>query len=179
MTDNGVFSKRAVDFGSRTLIESFTDQNLPDGDWLDLGCGYGPIGLALAKTIGAQRIVDMVDVNELAMALARENAQLNHIENVNIFASDGYENITKQYASIVTNPPVRAGKNVVDNFITTAKEHLISTGTLWVVLQKKQGAPSAKKLMNEVFGNCNVVKRDKGYYILCSTKYEDKHDINN
>ncbi len=80
----------------------------------------------------------MVDVNELAMALARENAQLNHIENVNIFASDGYENITKQYASIVTNPPVRAGKNVVDNFITTAKEHLISTGTLWVVLQKNK-----------------------------------------
>lgn len=178
MTDNGVFSKHSVYFGSRTLIESFTMSDLPVGKLLDLGCGYGPIGLALAKTIGAQRSVDMVDVNELALSLARENAQLNQIENVNIFASDGYEKISDKYAAIVTNPPVRAGKKVVDSFITGAKDYLVQNGVLWVVLQKKQGAPSAKKLMQEIFGNCAIVKRNKGYYILRSVKQGVDNDIN-
>ncbi|KIS03263.1 class I SAM-dependent methyltransferase [Paucilactobacillus wasatchensis] len=172
VTDNGVFSKHSVDFGSRTLIESFALQDLPTGDLLDLGCGYGPIGLAVAKTIGADRHVDMVDVNELALSLARENAQLNQIENVDIFTSDGYANVPSQYAAILTNPPVRAGKQVVDNFIATAKQHLVGNGELWVVLQKKQGAPSAKKLMSAVFGNCEVVQRNKGYYILRSSNIE-------
>ncbi|WP_137596963.1 class I SAM-dependent methyltransferase [Paucilactobacillus kaifaensis] len=179
MTDNGVFSKHAVDFGSRTLIESFTTEDLPVGNLLDLGCGYGPIGLALAKTIAAQRTVDMVDVNELALSLARENAQLNQIENVNIFTSDGYENVVDKYAAILTNPPVRAGKKVVDNFIATAKDYLVPDGELWVVLQKKQGAPSAKKLMNETFGNCEIVERNKGYYILRSSKQGVLNDIDN
>lgn len=172
VTDNGVFSKHTVDFGSRTMIESFSDEQLPAGKILDLGCGYGPIGLALAKTF-PDRLVDMVDVNELAMALARENATLNQISTATIFASNGYEHVTDQYAAIVTNPPVRAGKQVVDNFITSAIDHLINDGALWVVLQKKQGAPSAKKLMTQTFGNCEVVARNKGYYILKSVKEEE------
>lgn len=172
VTDNGVFSKHTVDFGSRTMIECFETDQLPEGKILDLGCGYGPIGLALAKKY-SNRNVDMVDVNELAMALARENAGLNQIKNVQIFASDGYEHVTDQYAAIVTNPPVRAGKSVVDRFITSANDHLINNGALWVVLQKKQGAPSAKKLMTQTFGNCEVVQRNKGYYILKSVKEID------
>lgn len=171
VTDNGVFSKQSVDYGSRVLIENFEANQLPVGKFLDLGCGYGPIGLSLAHEF-TDRQIDMVDVNELAMELARENAQANEIKTVSIFSSDGYQNVEEQYASILSNPPVRAGKNVVDHFIREAKPHLKDDGTLWIVLQKKQGAPSAKKLMLATFGNCEVVKRDKGYYILKSTNVE-------
>lgn len=166
-TDNGVFSKQTVDFGSRTLIEFFSINELPDGKLLDLGCGYGPIGLSIAKKC-ADRQVDMVDVNELALALAHENAENNQINNVRIFESSAYQNVEDRYAAILTNPPVRAGKGVVDDFISSAKKYLVARGQLWVVLQKKQGAPSAKKLMQSTFGNCEVVERNKGYYILKS-----------
>lgn len=169
-TDNGVFSKRTVDYGSRTLLAAFDSAGLPAGPILDLGTGYGPIGLALAYQL-PKRQVDMVDVNELALSLARKNAALNQIENVRIFTSDGYDAVTAtNYAAIVTNPPVRAGKRVVDAMLSGAEAHLTVGGTLTVVLQKKQGAPSAKKLMQATFGNCEIIKKDKGYYILQSTK---------
>ena len=112
----------------------------------------------------------MVDVNELALELAKQNAAENRVENVHIFESDIYEAIKDDYAAIITNPPVRAGKKVVDAMISGAVDHLVDGGTLTVVLQKKQGAPSAKKLMTKLFGNCTILKRDKGYYILQSIK---------
>ncbi|MFD1123997.1 class I SAM-dependent methyltransferase [Lentilactobacillus raoultii] len=168
-SDNGVFSKHRVDYGSRVLIANFDYHDLPAGKILDMGTGYGPIGLAIAM-VQPKRTVDMVDVNEIALALAVKNAQVNHLDNVHIFASDVYSNITDDYAAIVTNPPVRAGKKVVDAMISGAIDHLKPTGTLTVVLQKKQGAPSTKKLMTRLFGNCEIVKRDKGYYILKSVK---------
>ncbi|RRK11837.1 class I SAM-dependent methyltransferase [Lactiplantibacillus garii] len=169
-TDNGVFSKRTVDYGSRTLLAAFDPSALPAGAILDLGTGYGPIGMALAYQ-SPERTVDMVDVNELALSLARKNTALNQITNVNIFTSDVYEQVTKtNYAAIVTNPPVRAGKHVVDAMLTGALPRLVVGGTLTVVLQKKQGAPSAKKLMQTTFGNCQIIKKDKGYYILQSVK---------
>ncbi|WP_338210308.1 class I SAM-dependent methyltransferase [Lactiplantibacillus paraxiangfangensis] len=169
-TDNGVFSKRTVDYGSRTLLAAFDPSQLPAGAILDLGTGYGPIGMALAYQ-SPERTVDMVDVNELALSLARKNTALNQITNVNIFTSDVYEQVTKtDYAAIVTNPPVRAGKDVIDAMLTGAVSRLMTGGTLTVVLQKKQGAPSAKKLMQATFGNCQIIKKDKGYYILQSVK---------
>jgi len=108
-------------------------------------------------------------VNELALDLARQNAVANQIENVEIKASDIYANVTQRYAAIITNPPVRAGKQVVTTMLEEAAQHLLPGGTLTVVLQKKQGAPSAKKHMTETFGNCQILKKDKGYYILEST----------
>lgn len=169
-TDNGVFSKRTVDYGSRTLLAAFDPTGLPAGPILDLGTGYGPIGIALAYQ-SPERTVDMVDVNELALSLARKNVALNQITNVNIFTSDIYQQVTgADYAAIVTNPPVRAGKAVVEAMLTGAASRLVIGGTLTVVLQKKQGAPSAKKLMQTTFGNCQVIKKDKGYYILQSVK---------
>ena len=137
---------------------------------LDMGTGYGPIGMALAYQ-SPERTVDMVDVNELALSLARKNVALNQITNTNIFTSDVYQQVTAtNYAAIVTNPPVRAGKAVVDAMLTGAVSRLVVGGTLTVVLQKKQGAPSAKKLMQTTFCNCQVIKKDKGYYILQSVK---------
>lgn len=169
-TDNGVFSKRTIDFGTRVLLEAMSQANLPQGKWLDMGCGYGPIGLTLAKLFNEE--VDMVDVNERALDLARCNARLNHVSNqVTIFSSSIYQNVTcQQYSGIVTNPPIRAGKDVVHQMIAGAFDHLQPQGELWVVIQKKQGAPSAEKKMKAVFGNCETVTKKKGYFILKSCK---------
>ncbi|TMT00807.1 class I SAM-dependent methyltransferase [Apilactobacillus kunkeei] len=164
-TDNGVFSKRTVDFGSKTLVESVNFDKIPDGNVLDLGCGYGPMAIALAKHY-TDRTFEMVDVNNLALGLAVKNAEQNHVSNVNIHNSNVYENVSDKFAAIITNPPVRAGKDVVDGMISGAFYHLLPNGTLTVVLQKKQGAPSAKKLMQSLFGNCEIIKKNKGYYIL-------------
>lgn len=168
-TDAGVFSKNRVDYGSGVLIEQMLDQDLPGGNILDVGCGYGPIGLFAAKK-WPDRQVDMVDVNERAMDLARRNAAANGAGNVNIFASDRYQEVSGQYAMIVTNPPIRAGKAIWSSIFSEAKDHLTDGGILLVVIQKKQGAPSAKKLMAASLGNCEILTRDKGYYILKSVK---------
>lgn len=169
VTDSGVFSRNGVDFGSRVLIDAFDWQELPEGRILDVGCGYGPIGLSLAYATG--RTVEMIDVNQRAVALAVENAAKNQIEAVDIHASNIYETLhEKQYAAIVSNPPIRAGKKVVHEILTGAEPLLVTGGTLTVVIQKKQGAPSAQKRMEEAFGNVEIVTKDKGYYILRSVK---------
>lgn len=168
-TDNGVFCKHTIDFGSRTLIEATVKTDFPSGSLLDVGCGYGPIGLALAHHF-PDRQVTMTDVNERALKLAQKNAADNQIKNVSIFASDGFKQISGDFAGIYTNPPIRAGKAVVSQILTDAKDHLVPGGKLLAVLQKKQGAPSAKKLMTAVYGNCEVLSKDGGYYILQSVK---------
>ncbi|MDK1727037.1 class I SAM-dependent methyltransferase [Dellaglioa algida] len=169
-TDNGVFSKKTVDFGSRVLLNAFAQQEIIAGNILDVGCGYGPIGLAIAKD-QPERQIDMTDVNELALELAKKNAEINKITNVSIFESAAYDNVTKtDYATIVTNPPIRAGKNVVHDILSGAFDHLKVGGQLFAVLQKKQGAGSAQKKMADVFGNCEIILKDKGYYILMSVK---------
>ena len=124
-TDNGVFSKRTVDYGSRVLLGAVNLHDIPSGSILDMGCGYGPIGLSIAKTL-PERHVDSVDVNERALGLAKRNAEQNLIKNVTIFTSNQYEAVTDRYAAIVTNPPVRAGKAVVDGMIAGAFDHLIA-----------------------------------------------------
>lgn len=169
-TDNGVFSKRRVDFGSCVLLAALDQPAFQPRKLLDVGCGYGSLGLAVAKKF-PQAQVDMVDVNELALSLATKNAAANQIKNVNIWSSDQYQTVTaKDYDAIITNPPIRAGKEVVHGILSQAKDHLVVGGTLTAVLQKKQGAPSAKKKLEEVFGNCQVLKKDKGYFILQSIK---------
>ncbi|WP_251716755.1 class I SAM-dependent methyltransferase [Lactobacillus agrestimuris] len=164
-TDAGVFSKLRVDYGSGVLIKSMKDIDFPKENILDVGTGYGPIGLFAAK-FWPDQVVDMIDVNERGLDLAKRNAQLNHINNVNIYASDVYSQVDKRYGLILTNPPIRAGKKIVSTILAEAKEHLVKAGVLLVVIQKKQGEPSARKLMEATFGNCEIVTRDKGYYIL-------------
>ncbi|CAH0417421.1 class I SAM-dependent methyltransferase [Periweissella fabaria] len=169
-TDNGVFSKQTVDYGTRVMLEAFREDHAPVGKILDLGTGYGPVGISLALAY-PKRSIDMVDVNNLALSLAQRNATNNHVaDQVKVFHSNVYEDVTDKYAAILTNPPVRAGKEIVQAMISDAAQHLVAAGTLTVVLQKKQGAPSAKKLMEEVFGNCEIIRKDKGYYILEAVK---------
>lgn len=166
-TDAGVFSKLRIDYGSGALIKTMKELDFPKKGILDVGTGYGPMGLFAAK-FWPDQTVDMVDVNERALDLAKRNAQFNQVENVNIYQSNIYEHVDKKYGLIITNPPIRAGKKVVNQILTDAKSHLVENGILLVVIQKKQGAPSAKKLMAKIYGNCEILARDKGYYILMS-----------
>ncbi|WP_301358508.1 class I SAM-dependent methyltransferase [Enterococcus spodopteracolus] len=169
VTDSGVFSRETVDYGSRVLIDAFDWAQLPEGKILDVGCGYGPIGLSLAYA--SERFVEMVDINARAVDLAQGNAKRNRIKNVAIYQSNIYEEVTEtDYAAIVSNPPIRAGKKVVHEILTGAYPRLRTGGTLTIVIQKKQGAPSAQKKMQETFGNAEIVIKDKSYYIIRSVK---------
>lgn len=168
-TDAGVFSKGEVDFGSRLLVESF---NMPEveGRVLDVGCGYGPIGLTIATSF-PKREIHMVDVNERALALSKHNAERNHITNAVIYPSSALTAVqVDNFAAILTNPPIRAGKDTVFAFYENSFAKLGSGGELWVVIQKKQGAPSSAKRLEEIFGNVETVEKKKGYYILRAIK---------
>ena len=165
LTDAGVFSKKMVDFGSQLLLKCL---EVNQGETvLDVGCGYGPLGLSLAKAYGVQ--ATMVDINNRALDLARQNAERNKVE-ATIFQSNIYEQVEGQFDHIISNPPIRAGKKVVHEIIEKSKDFLEIGGDLTIVIQKKQGAPSAKSKMEDVFGNCEILKKDKGYYILRSVK---------
>ena len=165
LTDAGVFSKKMVDFGSQLLLKCL---EVNQGETvLDVGCGYGPLGLSLAKAYGVQ--ATMVDINNRALDLARQNAERNKVE-ATIFQSNIYEQVEGKFDHVISNPPIRAGKQVVHEIIEKSKDFLEPGGDLTIVIQKKQGAPSAKSKMEDVFGNCEIVKKDKGYYILRSVK---------
>ena len=165
LTDAGVFSKKMIDYGSRVLL-SVLDFEAGE-QVLDVGCGYGPLGLTLAKAQGVT--ATMVDINQRALDLAQKNAERNQIS-ADIFQSNVYEKVSGIFDHIISNPPIRAGKQVVHEVISGSYEHLTVGGDLTLVIQKKQGAPSAKSKMEAVFSNCEIVKKDKGYYILRSEK---------
>ncbi|EIQ81867.1 hypothetical protein ScFU53_06830 [Streptococcus canis] len=168
LTDSGVFSKKMIDFGSQVLLNTlnFTKNERI----LDLGCGYGPLGISLAKVQGVE--ATLVDINNRAIDLAKKNASFNDVD-VSIFQSNIYENVSGQFDHIISNPPIRAGKKVVHDIIEKSIDFLVNQGDLTIVIQKKQGAPSAKEKMAHVFGNVEIIKKDKGYYILRSTKHEN------
>lgn len=168
-TDSGVFSKKEVDFGSKLLIESFEEPEI-EGDIVDAGCGYGPIGISLASAFSNRRFY-MLDVNERAIELAMNNAIKNRVHNVTVMESDRLSAVKdKMFASVITNPPIRAGKDVVHGIFEDAHHVLKERGTLWVVIQKKQGAPSAIAKLEEMFEQVETVMKKKGYYILKAVK---------
>lgn len=168
-SDVGVFSKNEVDFGTCLLIEHFEEPAIV-GDLLDLGCGYGPIGITLADCYQARNVV-MVDVNERAIMLAKQNAIHNDVKNIEAIQSDRLSNVKdRSFAAILTNPPIRAGKQVVHQMFEESEAALLERGELWVVIQKKQGAPSARKKLESLFEHVDVVFRSKGYFILRALK---------
>lgn len=173
-SDEGVFSKRGVDLGTKLLVEAFQMPEV-EGRLLDIGCGYGPIGLALAK-IAPSREVMMIDVNERAVKLATENARQNGINNVRILKSDLFKQVeAADFAAILSNPPIRAGKKVVYQLFEEAYEHLLPEGEFWTVIRKQQGASSALKKCQTLFPEVSVVLKKKGYVVMRGKKIIDSN----
>ena len=160
-TDNNVFSKRGLDFGTRTLLECIDIKNIT-GDVLDFGCGYGPIGIYIKSNTDAK--VDMVDINQRALNLARSNASINKVD-VNIFESDIYNNVTKKYDYIITNPPIRVGKKILYEILIGAKDYLKENGHLIFVINKDQGAKSTMKDMEKYY-KVKLINKNKGFFII-------------
>ena len=170
-TDNGVFSKSRVDEGSFAFLKVLLPLGL-SGKILDLGCGYGTIGLTIAMA-SPEASITLADINTRALALCEKNAQeLGLSQRVTILQSDIYEKIEGHFDSIVVNPPIRAGKRVTYAMYEGAKQRLIDGGSLFIVIRKAQGAPSASKYIEELFGNITLLKRDKGYYIYQAKKVD-------
>ena len=169
LTDNGVFSKNNVDEGSLAFLKVLLPLDLGK-NILDLGCGYGTIGLTLAKAHEEVRVT-LADINSRAVALCMRNAELLNLSpRVTILQSDIYEKIEGPYDSIVVNPPIRAGKVVTYRMYEESKQYLIDGGSLFIVIRKAQGALSASKYIESIFGNITLLKRDKGYYIYQAVK---------
>ena len=166
--DNGVFSKDRVDFGTNVLLNALPDIEA-SSRVLDVGCGYGIIGIAIAKS-NPNIDVEMVDVNERAINLTRENINMNKVSNAKAYLSNLYENVSGTFDYIISNPPIRAGKEIVHGVAKNGYEHLNKGGKIYLVIQKKQGAPSLEKCLNEVFGNAQVIDKKNGYFILMSEK---------
>ena len=168
-TDNGVFSKESVDFGTKTMLESFTT-NKENAKVADIGCGYGVISIFLAKKYPTYKFT-MVDVNNRVLELSKKNIELNNIENeVEVLESSSFDNVEGNFDIVLTNPPIRAGKKIVHKIMTDSYGHLNAQGELWVVIQKKQGMASCKKLLEDTFSMVEIVTKNKGYYILKAVK---------
>ncbi|WNF37031.1 class I SAM-dependent methyltransferase [Bacillaceae bacterium IKA-2] len=169
-SDAGVFSKKEVDFGTRLLLETC---NLSEKaiTILDVGCGYGPIGLTIAKERPESKVL-LVDINERALELAQLNAIQNGIKNTTILKSYLLNEVNEETFNVIfSNPPIRAGKEVVHQLFEDAYAHLDDGGEFWIVIQKKQGAPSALKKLESLFDEVVIEKKVKGYYIIHSKKY--------
>ena len=160
-TDNGVFSKKGLDFGTRALLETLELDRMK-GKVLDFGCGYGPIGIYLA--LNPELEVHMIDINRRSLELARKNVNLNHV-NVTIYESDIYSNVHCKFDYIISNPPIRVGKKILYQILFDAKKYLNKNGELWIVVNKGQGAKSLIKDLEQTY-KVEVKNKVSGFYII-------------
>lgn len=167
LSDLGVFSKDKIDYGSKVLVENYLKHNHDNKKILDVGCGYGFIGIVLSKVTNSY--VEMVDVNKRAIHLTERNINENKV-NAKAYMSDAYQNVKDKYDVIITNPPIRAGKEKVLEILNGSVEHLNSGGELWFVIRKDQGAKSIVKVLNKELIIENTEK-SKGFYIFRAKKY--------
>ena len=169
LTDNGVFSKGKVDEGSLAFLKVILPLDLGN-NILDLGCGYGTIGLTIA-VVKKEARVTLADVNTRALTLCKKNADAYNLsQRVTILQSDIYTKIEGKYDSIVINPPIRAGKSVTYKMYEEAKHYLIDGGSPLIVIRKAQGAESASKFIESIFGNVKLLDRHKGYHFYQAVK---------
>lgn len=169
LTDAGVFSRNRIDRGSELMIEAM---EIKSGDKvLDMGCGYGPIGIVASDLTGSQGEVIMADINQRAVDLVKENYKRNIITNATVVQSDAFTNIAdRDFDVILTNPPFRAGKKVVYPMMEAAYEHLKIGGALYTVCMTRQGAKTLAKKMEEVFGEVEEVEKGSGYRVYRAIK---------
>lgn len=158
-TDNGVFSKKGLDFGTRSLLENIKIQK---GDVLDLGCGYGPIGIYIAKKYNCN--VDMIDINERAINLTKKNIKINDVK-ANVYISDSFSNVNKKYDYIITNPPIRVGKTILYDLLFTAKNYLKGEKAMYLVINKDQGAKTVIKDLEKEY-KVKIIAKNKGFYVI-------------
>lgn len=166
-TDRGVFSYGRVDPGTRLLVDCFE----PDGARrvVDLGAGYGALGLGLARRF-AQLEVILVELNQRAAALCRANAAHNALANARCLVGDGLSALAFGCVdALVSNPPVRAGRRVLLLWLEQARQVVRPGGSVWLVVKTSLGAPSLARWLQERFGDCQVVERHGGYRVLRST----------
>lgn len=163
ITDNGVFSKAHVDFATSFMLNTIYDE--VRGSVLDLGCGYGVIGICVAGNENVKKIT-MCDINQRALSLAQRNAEKNGVKAFEIIASNGFENINEKYDTIITNPPIRAGKSIIYKMYQESKEHLNHNGAFYLVINKKHGAPSTIQFLKEIFGNVEVLDKKAGFHVI-------------
>jgi 16S rRNA (guanine1207-N2)-methyltransferase len=161
-SDLGVFSKSKVDYGTDLLIKNYLINNNLEKKILDVGCGYGVIGITLSKITGSE--VDMIDVNRRSIHLTEMNIKKNKV-NACAFYSDAYENVKSKYDIIITNPPIRVGKEKVLEILENAKNYLNENGELWFVIRKNQGALSIKNILEKNY-LINIKEKSKGYFVI-------------
>lgn len=163
-TDAGVFSKDRVDYATDILLRTIPALS---GTLLDMGCGYGCIGIVLAKTYALK--LTQADINPSALRLTEKNCGENGVASV-VLQSDCFENISGSFDTIVINPPIHAGKAVTYKMYEDSFHHLEDGGKLYIVTLKKHGAESTRVKLESVFGNCETLYKKKGYYVFCCTK---------
>ena len=166
-----VFSKDELDYGSLVLIKSIiAHRELFAGDVMDMCCGYGTIAVILSKFIDCNYFLS--DVNATAVELAKNNININNcaIDYNNIYLGNMFDDVDRLFDHIVSNPPIKAGKQTLLNFVDGAYSHLKDNGSLTLVIKKNLGQESLRKYMINLFGNCDIWQRDKGYYIMHSIK---------
>ncbi|CAM4302322.1 class I SAM-dependent methyltransferase [Lacicoccus alkaliphilus] len=167
-TDRGVFSRGQVDYGTRTLLEGVvSDAGKEYSTLIDMGAGYGPLGIVLGSVLKIDPV--MVEVNEDAIGLLHENVRKNGV-NAEIFNREEYDRSDAAAELYVTNPPFRAGKETVMGIIADGFERLREGGSFYMVVQKKQGMKSYKGAIENTFGNASVVMKDRGYHVLKGVK---------
>ena len=157
--DRGVFSKGEIDEGTRILLEALP---LLKGRVLDLGCGWGPMGITLGKLYPEINVL-MSDVNQRAVELAKTNIKKNGIQNAEAVVSDGFEKIESAFDCIITNPPIRAGKQTIYRLFDDAVKRLNPGGSLFIVIRRQQGAESALKHLGE---RARVIEKKKGFWVI-------------
>lgn len=162
-SDKGVFSKQEADHGSLLLLQNLLKMDL-SGSLLDVGCGYGLLGVILGKKY-PELLIEMVDVNQRALQLCELNLSANAVKG-KVYLSDGYQAVEGLFDTIISNPPIRAGKVVVHRILREAKDHLIDGGKLVIVMRKSHGAPSALKLLQETYSTAKIIDRSEGFYII-------------
>lgn len=169
-TDNGVFSKGKLDFGTELLLKNFKCNNPNKKKLLDIGCGCGPIGIYASK-LGFK--VDMTDVNKRAIHLSKIALKEQMLE-ASVFESDAYENVNDKYDYVLSNPPIRIGKEKLYEILIKANDYLKKCGELWIVVRKKQGAESLIKDIKKNYGAVEIIAKKKGYYIVRFIKNANK-----